>query len=112
VPILRDGPWRLDWSGLTRDGQGAPFEPTRVDTVMVGRFEEDLTGLEASFLDLEALAEELYAYPVSGGTTVDLAALSEGSFPGFAAEGTWILALRCSSCANPAPLFLTVLLPA
>ena len=32
-------------------------------------------------------------------------------FTGFTGEGTWILALRCSTCSNPAPPFATVLLP-
>mgnify|MGYP005741916403 CR=1 FL=1 len=45
----------------------------------------------------------------SGTTGFDLATLS--GFTGFSGDGIWILALTCSTCANPAPLFLTVLEP-
>ncbi len=111
VPVLRDGPWRLDWSRLTRNGQGGTFEPTRADGVMVARFDETVEELQASFLDLESLAEETWAYPLTGGATADLGALSEGAFPGFGADGVWALALTCGTCPNPAPLFLTILAP-
>jgi hypothetical protein len=113
VPVLADGPWLLDWSALTRDGQGSPFEPTRADALMVARFDESITDLEADFLDLELLAEETWTYTLGGGTTADLGALSGPSdpFPGFDAAGTWALALRCTTCPNPAPLFLTFVVP-
>ncbi len=114
VPVLREGPWRLDWSALTRDGQGAPFEPTRADTLMVARFDTDLPTLEASFLDLEQLAAQTWTYTLLGGTSADLGALEGPSapFPGFTQDGLWLVALRCSRCPNPAPLFLTVVEPA
>ncbi|MFN7143462.1 MAG: hypothetical protein ACK4YP_06795 [Myxococcota bacterium] len=111
VPVLRDGPWRLDWSALTRNGQGGAFVPTRVDGLMVARFDEPVDALEASFLDLELLAEETWSYPVAGGTSADLGALAAGGFPGFHGDGTWALALTCSTCPNPAPLFLTRVQP-
>lgn len=113
VPVLAGGPWLLDWSALTRDGQGSPFEPTRADALMVARFDESITDLEADFLDLELLAEETWTYTLTGGTTADLGALSGPSdpFPGFTTAGTWALALRCTTCPNPAPLFLTFVVP-
>ena len=45
--------------------------------------------------------------------TRKLLSLNDFCFPeyGFTADGTWILGLTCSTCANPAPLFLTVLEP-
>lgn len=108
VPVLRDGPWRLDWSALTRNGQGGAFVPTRVDGLMVARFDESPAELEADFLDLELLAEETWSYPVAGGTSADLGA---AGFPGFDGDGTWALALTCGTCPNPAPLFLTLVEP-
>ena len=33
------------------------------------------------------------------------------TFPGFDTDATWILALRCGRCANPAPPVLTVITP-
>lgn len=113
VPVLAAGPWLLDWSALTRDGQGGVFEPTRADALMVARFDEPVADLEVDFLALEQLAEETWTYTLSGGTSVDLAALAGPSapFPGFTTGGTWALALRCTGCPNPAPLFLTFVVP-
>jgi hypothetical protein len=42
-------------------------------------------------------------------TEVDLAAATDaagGAFPGFDAEGTWLVALWCDTCPLPAPPFL------
>ena len=33
------------------------------------------------------------------------------AFTGISTSGTWIVALRCGSCRNPAPWYLTVLKP-
>lgn len=116
VPVPAAGPWTVDWTAVTQTGIGTPFQPLDVTEVMVARYEQDLATLEAHFLDLELLAAELYTMPHPGGRTADLSGLSrvdDGSpFPGFDADGTWLLALRCRTCANPAPLFLTVLEPA
>ena len=48
-----------------------------------------------------------------GGTTASLGDATNGgaAFDGFSGNGVWLLALRCTTCANPAPLFLTVLEP-
>ncbi len=113
VPVLEAGPWRVDWSGLTRDGRGGTFVETRADSLMIARYDEDLPRLEANFLDLESLAEGAWTTPLTGGTSLDLGVASgpSGLFPGFTEDGTWLLALLCSTCPNPAPLFLTQLLP-
>jgi hypothetical protein len=110
VPVLADGPWKLDWSGLTRDGHGGEFVPTRVDSVMVARFDLSVPELQDRFLDLEDLAVESYTYDLGGGTSADLGALAGPSdpFPGFSGDGVWAVALLCSTCSNPAPLFLTI----
>lgn len=113
TPVLKDGPWLLDWSGLTLNGKGGGFEPTRVDSLMVARYDIPISELQANFLDIETLAAESWTYALTGGSSVDLGALEGPSlpFPGFDAESVWVLALRCGSCPNPAPLFLTVLAP-
>lgn len=114
TPIKADGPWDIDWSGLTVDGQGGEIPLTDVDGVLLG-FYEGMTAadLEAQLLDLEYIATRLYTAPVESGTTADLALASgdAGTFAGFEGDGTWLLALTCSRCYNPAPLFLTVLDP-
>ena len=113
TPISKEGPWLLDWSGLTTDGRGNEFSHSSVDGIMVGRY-ESLTpsDLESQFLDLEYIADELWTMELTGGSTADLSDLSgDTPFTDFSGEGTWILALRCSLCSNPAPLFLTTLVP-
>lgn len=115
MPVPMGGPWTLDWSGLTVDGLGLPLEEGRIDRVMVGWYaQETVADLEADFFDLELLADGLWTLEVPSGTEADLTGLADaegGAFPGFAAEGSWILALRCSLCRSPAPPFLTVLEP-
>lgn len=111
--VLKDGPWLLDWSALTRDGHGGTFEPTRVDGLMVARFDLTIAELQDSFLDLEALASDTWRYTLVSGTSIDLGALSGPSepFPGFSGEGVWAIGLLCGTCPNPAPLFLTIVDP-
>lgn len=113
LPVPAEGPWTLDWSGLTQDGHGVPMETGNVSSVMVGYFaDESAADLEARFLDLELLADRMWTQEVEGGTYATLDSLVDAdgaAFEGFDAEGTWILALRCGLCANPAPLFLSVL---
>ena len=114
APVLAEGPWEADWSELTTNGSGVEFFPQRVSRVDVGRYAGDLAQLEAEFLDLELVAEELYSMDHPGGTEADLSELVDEqgrAFEGFQGEGTWLLALRCGTCSNPAPLFLTVLDP-
>ncbi len=111
---LADAPWSVDWSALTRDGQGNPVAAGDIDSLMLGFYAgatpEDLA---ARLFDLEADADALYTLPLTGATTADLADAtgSSGPFPGLSGDGTWLLALRCGSCYNPAPIFLTVLEP-
>ena len=105
----------LDWSGLTTDGLGNEYDLGLIDQVMVG-FYEGMTeaDLEARFLDLELMATRLYRLDLDGGTTADLAlaTMDDGTaLGGFSGDGVWIAALRCTTCSNPAPLFLTMLEP-
>ena len=65
--------------------------------------------LQEQFLDLELIADQTWSIELTGTTGYDLAEIPD--FTGFTTDGTWILALTCSTCANPAPLFLTVLEP-
>ncbi len=115
VPVEPEGPWTVDWSAVTTNGAGNDFEPGHVDQVTVGFYEGLTTAdLEARFLDLELIATkqwtlqltEVRSFVELGDATSDGQPLS--SLDG---EGAWILALRCSTCSNPAPLFLTVLAP-
>lgn len=115
VRARTEGPWHLDWSALTRDGQGNPIDLGTVDSVMLGRYAGTTAeALQADFLDFELLATETWSLSVPSGSTADLAGLTtpDGTpFVDLSAEGLWYLALRCSLCPNPAPLFLTELRP-
>lgn len=116
VPINQQGPWPVSWMTLTQNGQGAPLNTGKIDRIMLARYEsQDRASLQAQFLDLELLADDLWMSDLSGGAGADLADLTHVStgeaFAGFTLDDTWILALRCTTCPNPAPLFLTVLHP-
>ncbi len=116
VVIARDGPWEVDFSQLTVNGQGNEMILSNVDGVMLGFYEGYTPAqLEQEVLDLELIATSLWRLQLDGssGSKVDLTNLSNeaGPFDGFSGEGTWLLALRCSTCQNPAPLFLSVLVP-
>ncbi|MEE2751455.1 MAG: hypothetical protein VX519_08485 [Myxococcota bacterium] len=111
-PLLlpTEGPWVVDWSGVTVDGRGLSSDFGAVDQVTFGFYEgQTLADLESDFLNIESLATQTWSATLESGTSVDLAELSDsmGRFPGFEGVGVWVLALRCERCFNPAPLLLT-----
>jgi hypothetical protein len=104
----------VDWGDLTVTGLGNPINLAKIDGLMLGHYAElSVAELEESFLDLELIASELYTMDLGGTFSADLyqASGDDGAFTGFTADGTWVLALTCSTCSNPAPLFLTVVEP-
>ena len=115
VPMLVDGPWEVDWEKLDVDGQGNALSPSDVDGLMVAWYETaTLDDLQQQFLDLELIADELWTIDLSAGRSADLADAKNAAgdaFTGFDRDGVWLVALRCSLCYNPAPLFLTVVEP-
>jgi len=116
IGVWTDGPWALDWTGVTATGQGGDFEPTKVTEVMVAWYEDiDISDLEGQFLDIELIADGMWTLDHSSGTTASLedatSTVDDSVFPGFGTEGTWLLALRCGTCPNPAPLVLTQVIP-
>lgn len=107
-----------DWKAMQMGGLNAfgnPWIQRSVDEVMIGHYSLTRAELTAQFLGLENIADELYRGPAAAGATVDLTTLIEAKtgapFAGIDGTGTWILALNCSECSNPAPWFLTVLEP-
>ena len=102
----------VDWSTLITNGLGQDFESADVDQVMLAYYADTtLSQLESEFLDIELLADEIFFLDIGNETSINLSdAESEmGPFTGIDDSGMWLLALRCGSCANPAPLFLTTL---
>lgn len=56
---------------------------------------------------------EIARVAISYRTKLNLSTLTEETsaapFTGIDGTGTWILALKCTKCTNPAPWFLTIL---
>ena len=114
VPAVQSS-WPVSWSDLTVDAQGYDLDLNRIDGVQIGNFGSMTpSDLETQFLDLELIAEQLYNLPIEAGSSGDLSEAmdSDGNaFTGFTEDDLWIVALRCSRCSNPAPIFLTFIDP-
>lgn len=102
----------IDWSSMTVNALGNDFVPTSIDEVLVARYSLSLDEMQAKFLDLDSIADETWRGKVPSGTSVALSSLTNADgepFAGIDDSGTWIVALRCGSCANPAPWYLSTL---
>ena len=118
VSVPAEGPWVVDWSDATVDGQGNPISYDSIDGLLLGFYEGmALSDLEDRIFDIEQLATDLWELELSGRRSADLAAArhreTDELYPGFDpdADGTWLMALLCSNCQNPAPIILCVLEP-
>ena len=97
----------VDWSGVTVDALGNAVELSRFDRLELAQVPLSPEALEEQFLALDSLKAVSYTSDVAGLTSYPLSTLTGGQ--ALASGGTWLLALRCSTCRNPAPRFLTVL---
>jgi hypothetical protein len=116
--IPATGPWKIDWSQVTKDSFGAKldFSLTNLDKVEVGFFKsKQPSDIQADFLNGEQDATSLYTYAVPAGQKyVDLMSTPTmgGTFPGFAdTSGTYAVAVLCSMCQVPAPVVFSILEP-
>lgn len=109
----------IDWSQMTTNGLGNEFVLTRIGRIAVGRYDRTPAELEANFLDLikydgSVVADELWSAQVPIGTSATLSELQTEAgeaFPGIDESSTWVLALFCVDCQNPAPWYLSFLTP-
>jgi hypothetical protein len=104
----------FDWSQMTVNALGNEFIPTNITEIVVAKYEAAPEELETQFLELELIHQGMWRAPVTAGASARLDALvdDEGApFPGFDGEGTWVIALFCGSCSNPAPWYLSVVKP-
>jgi hypothetical protein len=104
----------IDWGDMTVNALNNEFIPNEITEALVAYFTEPVADLEAQFLDLELIAEGMWRGPVESGTSVALSSLTNESgqpFTGIDGNGTWIVALICGSCRNPAPWYLSILAP-
>jgi hypothetical protein len=109
---LGTGDITLDWTTMDTTALGTPFDPTSVTYALVGHYSEKVLDLEKKFLDIQLIATELFEATISVGTSIKLSELTKDgskSFSGITSEGTWVVALQCGACRNPAPWYLSVL---
>lgn len=117
VPVSKQGPWVVDWRNVTADGLGNDVLYTDPDKLFVGFYQDKTTAdLEANPFQLEAMATALWDLSLTGDPTADLGKATlrttGAPFEGFSrGAGTWVLALMCTTCQNPAPVLLTILEP-
>jgi hypothetical protein len=103
----------IDWTHTETTGAGGVFIPSSITRIDVAKFSESVPELEAKFDALEDLADERYSAEVDVGTRFELVNTRDATqrFPGIDASGTWLLALSCGACENPAPWYVTILEP-
>ena len=95
----------VDWSELTANAMGNDLDSGAVDQVMLGRYDDlGAEDLQEDFLDLELLADGMWTVDIDAGSEATLSDIDP-----LDADSTWVLALRCTTCSNPAPPFLTFL---
>jgi hypothetical protein len=102
----------IDWAQLAVPTACGTFPVNKYDSLMIAQYQDlEIADLEADFLRIDVLAEEIWNVDIEGRSTEDLLGLKSESgrpFGGFTDNGLWILALRCTTCSNPAPPFLAI----
>lgn len=97
----------LDWGDVEHDAHGHALQLQSIDTMIVGRYDAELSELESRLAEIRDLGSDVWEVDVTGRASYDLAEI-EG-FPGLDTPGTWLVAWMCSTCTDPAPRVLTVL---
>jgi hypothetical protein len=105
----------LDWSQLKTNALGTAFDPLAITTALVGHYTQTPAQLESQFSDLKTIATELYSANIYTGAVLDFTTLTDSAgkpFAGIDATGTWLVALIEGGTLDPAPRYLTILMPA
>jgi hypothetical protein len=116
---LGDPALTLDWSSMTENALAGEFVRNSIGLVAIARYSESPAELEENFLNLvrydrSIIADRVWTLDVPAGERATLSSAVDESgalFEGIDAEGTWMLALFCTQCQNPAPWYLTFLTP-
>lgn len=117
LDMPKEGPWRVDWTGVKTNGQGTKLERAQIDRLMLGFYAgKDVAFLEENFLDLEIIPTDAYELKLDATSHASLESAKNtktgAAFSGFGTEeGTWIMGLFCDACSSPAPFVVTVLKP-
>ena len=114
----------VDWSAVTKDGQGFDIPNKAVSSILIGFYKgKSIEQLEAGFLNLQLNTEAEGGPTQSWQLTVN--AVNRASLAGapgrnheqpltsfaMSDQGLWLLGMFCSSCQNPAPVIVTILDP-
>jgi hypothetical protein len=116
VPVATPG-ITIDWTAMNTIALGNEYLPAQITQAAVAHFETtSLEVLENDFLNLRELSAGWWESRVEIGTSIELGALVDSSgagFPGISADGTWLVALFCTTgnCNHPAPWSITILKP-
>lgn len=108
----------IDWTDMQGKptAAGLPFDPQLITQLRVGKYALTPSEMELkeTFLNLDAKAEVMYSTKVKAGTSIELAKATDPAgnpFPGIDDAHTWMVALNCAECKNPAPWYMSVLKP-
>lgn len=100
----------LDWSAVSADGLGNPLAFPTVTDLFLGHFSQSRSELQSEVFDLTTTADEFWTMRLGGSSWANVSSLDgETPFNGVSSEGTWLLALSCSNCMNPAPRLVAFL---
>jgi hypothetical protein len=107
----------VDWSSMVETALGNEFTRNSIGLVAIARYSAAPAELESGFLELvrydrSIVADRAWLLEVPAGERATLSgAVDENgaSFEGIDADGTWMVALFCTQCQNPAPWYLTFL---
>lgn len=120
VRVPRAGPWNINWRSLDRDGGGNDVPFSQIDKLLVAFYEgRDVGYLEDNIFDIELMATSIWELSIDNEREADLSeaklrdSTDSENFEGFDtdAEGVWLIGLLCSTCQNPAPVLLSILVP-
>jgi hypothetical protein len=118
IPMAQNNPaLSVDWNYLTVNALGNTFIFPMITRVVVAHYPANVCQIEDDFLNLQTTWDKWYfedlAFTVEG--AYDLTRLKDeqgNAFSGISqGPGTWMFALFCTNCPNPAPWFMTVLQP-
>jgi hypothetical protein len=111
----------VDWSQMTTNALGNSFDGIKITKVLIAAYDLPISELQKdeNFIELEKLATGGMWVSNSDDIQGKFLSLSEHSlkdsngnaFAGIDSNHTWILALECGECLNPAPWYITVLEP-
>lgn len=122
-PSINKPPY-VDWSGVTKNGQNVDIGKSDISSILIGFYKgKTVSDLEAGFLNLQEKTEAMggptqsWQVSISSGQEANLANApgrnGEAPLSSFAMadQGTWLMGMFCSSCQNPAPQIVSILVP-